>query len=378
MEVYWFMFVWVIFFGILTQMTSRYELVGGETYEPRARLFMAILVFSVIIFFAGMRSFVADTSVYMKTFKTYPLLSESSNFLSDDGLKDKGFAFLGILVKTFISDNYTVWFTIIAIISGLSIAITLYKYSCNFGVSAFLFMASCQFTWMFNGMRQFLVAAIVFLCTDLILNRKFILYAVIICILSTIHQSALILIPVYFIVTGEPWNKRTILFIGLIILSIVFASTFTNIFDNVVESTSYSEAMESLKQSDDGTNIIRILVESIPTILAFIYRKKISKNLTPIIKLSINMSLMSTGTYIISKVLSSGVMLGRLPIYFSMYNLILLPWLLKKIFNNREKDLIYFFMIICYMLFFYYQMVVSWEGMGYGSEILNIKYTLLN
>ena len=122
MEVYWFMFVWVIFFGILTQMTSRYELVGGETYEPRARLFMAILVFSVIIFFSGMRSSFADTSVYRETFKTYPLLSDANSFLSDKNLKDKGFAFLGVLVKTFISDNYTVWFTIISVISGVSVA----------------------------------------------------------------------------------------------------------------------------------------------------------------------------------------------------------------------------------------------------------------
>lgn len=374
MEVYWFMFVWVIFFGILTQMTSRYELVGGETYEPRAHLFMAILVFSVIIFFAGMRSSVADTSVYRETFKTYPLLSDANSFLSDRDLKDKGFAFLGILVKTFISDNYTVWFTVVAIISGMSVALVLYKYSCNFAVSAFLFMASCQFTWMFNGMRQFLVASIMFLCTDLILNKKFFIYAVIVCILSTIHQSALILIPVYFIVTGEPWSKRTMLFVGGIILAIIFANTFTNIFNEVVENTNYSGAMESLKDTDDGTNIIRILVESVPTIIAFIYRDKISEKLTPIIKLSINMSLMSTGMYVISKILLSGIMIGRLPIYFSLYNLILLPWLIKIIFKDRERDLIYFLLIVCYIAFFYYQMCITWNGLNYVSEVLKLRF----
>lgn len=374
MEVYWFMFVWVIFFGILTQMTSRYELVGGETYEPRAHLFMAILVFSVIIFFAGMRSSVADTSVYRETFKTYPLLSDANSFLSDRDLKDKGFAFLGILVKTFISDNYTVWFTVVAIISGMSVALVLYKYSCNFAVSAFLFMASCQFTWMFNGMRQFLVASIMFLCTDLILNKKFFIYAVIVCILSTIHQSALILIPVYFIVTGEPWSKRTMLFVGGIILAIIFANTFTNIFNEVVENTNYSGAMETLKDTDDGTNIVRILVESVPTIIAFFYRDKINEKLTPIIKLSINMSLMSTGIYVISKVLSSGIMIGRLPIYFSLYNLILLPWLIKTILRGREKDLVYFSMVICYVAFFYYQMCITWDGLNYVSKVLNLKY----
>ena len=375
MEVYWFMFVWVIFFGILTQMTSRYELVGGETYEPRARLFMAILVFSVIIFFSGMRSSFADTSVYRETFKTYPLLSDANSFLSDKNLKDKGFAFLGVLVKTFISDNYTVWFTIISVISGVSVALILYKYSCNFAVSAFLFMASCQFTWMFNGIRQFLVASIMFLCTDLILKKKFMIYALIVCLLSTIHQSALILITVYFIVTGETWSKRTLLFVGGVILAILFAGVFTNIFNDVVENTSYSGAIESLKETDDGTNIVRVLVESVPTIIAFIYRDKINEKLTPIIKLSINMSLMSTGIYVISKVVSSGIMIGRLPIYFSMYNLILLPWLLKNIFYKKEKDLVYYIMIVCYFAFFYYQMCITWGGPSYYSEILKLRYS---
>ena len=66
------------------------------------------------------------------------------------------------------------------------------------------------------------------------------------------------------------------------------------------------------------------------------------------------------------------MLLGRLPIYFSLYNLILLPWLIKSIFENKERDLIYFIMIICYIGFFYYQMSVSWDGFGYSSEILNL------
>ena len=154
----------------------------------------------------------------------------------------------------------------------------------------------------------------------------------------------------------------------------LFTSKFTNLLTDVVEQTDYASSVNEFKATDDGTSPIRILVESIPIILAFLYRNKIKEKLTPIIKLSINMSLIDSGLYIISKVASSGILLGRLPIYFSMYNLILLPWLLKNIFEKREKDLIYYIMILCYFAFFYYQMVVAWGGMGYSSTILNIKY----
>lgn len=379
MTVYWFMMAWVILFGILAQASSRRvcvgEYLGEDVYESRVHLFVAVVTFAVIIFFAGARSYIADTIAYIKMFNDYPLLQNAYDVIFAEGAREPGFRLFSILIKTFISDNYTVWLSIIAVISGICVMLPLYKYSCNFGVSAFLFMASCQFTWMFNGMRQFLVAAIVFSCTGLILKNKTLLYIIIVCILSTIHKSAFILIPMYFVAQGEPWNKRTLLFIGCIVLAMLFTSKFTNLLTDVVEQTDYASSVDEFKNTDDGTSPIRILVESIPIILAFIYRNRIKDKLTPVIKLSINMSLIASGLYIISNIARSGVLLGRLPIYFSMYNLILLPWLLKNIFEHREKDLIYYIMILCYFVFFYYQMVITWGGMPYYSEVLKLRYS---
>lgn len=376
MTIYVFMLIWVIIFGILANATSKTVCVDSENmiYEQRVNLFFALITFSVIIFFASLRSSVADTGAYISMFKSYPSdLSQIDGLLNGVAKRYPGFLVLTVLLKKFTSD-YNVWFTIIAVISGICVMIPLYKYSSNFGVSAFLFMASCQFSWMFNGMRQFLVASIIFACTGLVLRRKFIPYAIIVCLLSTIHTSALILIPMYFIVTGEPWNKRTMLFVGGIILAILFTSKFTGMLEDVVENTDYATSMEEFKETDDGTSIMRIAVESVPVIIAFVYRNRIKDKLTPIIKLSINMSLVASGLYVISKIARSGIMLGRLPIYFSMYNLILLPWLIKNIFNKEEKRLVYYLMIILYLVFFYYQMVITWNGFGYASKVLGLAY----
>ena len=154
----------------------------------------------------------------------------------------------------------------------------------------------------------------------------------------------------------------------------IFTSKFTNLLTDVVEQTDYASSVNEFKNTDDGTSPIRILVESIPIIMAFIYRNKIKEKLTPIIKLSINMSLIASGLYIISNIARSGILLGRLPIYFSLYNLILLPWLLNNIFEKKEKNFVYYIMILCYFAFFYYQMQVAWGGLEYISKILNMKY----
>lgn len=373
MAVYIFMLVWVVIWGIMSQLTAKEVHVGNKVYEKRVNLFFALTTFSIIIFFAGFRTYVGDTHAYIGMFNNYPLLSKAHDVIFDETAREPGFRVFSILIKTYISTEPNVWLFIIATISGLCIIYPLYKYSSNYGISIFLFMASCQFSWMFNGMRQFLAASIMFACTGFILKRKVILYMVMALIMSTIHQSALIFIPVYFIVHGEPWDKRTMMFIGCIVLAILFTNEFTSILDTVVENSDYSTSMEEFKSTDDGTSIIRILVESVPIIMAFIYRNRIKDKLTPIIRLSINMSLVASGLYIISKIAKSGIMLGRLPIYFSMYNLILLPWLIDNIFEKNERRLVSYIMIICYVAFFYYQMEISWNGMGYISDVLNIN-----
>ena len=373
MKIYWFILAWVIVFGIMSQMRARYVCVGEGIYESRTNLFMAIMAFSIIIFFAGMRSYVADTSAYINTFNQYPLFSVAHDVIFDSSAREPGFIVFSILIKTYISQDYQVWLFIIATISGICIMYPLYKYSCNYGISLFLFMASCQFTWMFNGMRQFLVASILFACTPFILEKKPIPYIIIVLILSTFHKSSLIMIPAYFIVDSEPWSKRSMLFIACIILAMMFTSQFTGLLDTVVENSDYATSIGEFKGNDDGTSPIRILVESIPIVIAFIYRDRIKEKLTPIVKISINMSLISSGVYIISKIAKSGVLLGRLPIYFSLYNLLLLPWLINNTFEKNERRLMNFFMIICYLGFFYYQMKIAWNGFGYISSILKIN-----
>lgn len=371
MNVYIFLIIWVAFFGILSNMVAKPVCVGEDRYEYRTNLFMAILTFSFLIILAGLRSGIADTPAYIQNFQDLPNnISEVYKVVSGYE-KSRGFYFFAGLIKCFISEDYHVWLFILAVINGFCVAITLKNYSSDFATSALLFILTCYFSWMFNGLKQFFVATVMFTATGLILKKKFIPYMLLVLFMSTFHNSVLIFIPVYFIVQGEAWNKRTILFIVFTMLAIVFADQFTSIFNDVVENTTYNESMKEIGQTDDGTSIIRILVESIPTIIAFIYRKRIKEISTPIIDLCINMSIMGSGIYVISKILSSGVMIGRLPIYFTMYNLILLPWLIRNLFSKNERRLVYYVMIVCYFAFFYYQIFINWDGFKYISDIFH-------
>lgn len=374
MQVYYFLLVWTIGFGIMLNMASQYSYNNGIVTERKYNIFILIVAFLPLIIFTGARSNgVADTAAYIGMFESYPsTLNELflSGILNDSRMK--GFIVFSTFIKQYISTDYNTWLFIIAIPTCVCIMMTLKKYSTNIAASIFLFMASCQFIWLFNGMRQYLVVAILFACTPMILNKQPIPYFIIVLILSTIHTSAIIMIPMYFIVSGEPWNKKTMIIVVICIFAIIFADSFLDIFNNAMEETDFAKGLNANKDTDNGTSLIRILVESIPTIIAFIWRGKLKDKYTPIMKISVNMSIISTCIYIISKIVKSGIMVGRLPIYLSIYNLILLPWLIDTIFEEKTKRLVYYIMILCYLGFFYYQMEITWRGFPYTSKILKI------
>lgn len=72
MPVYYFSLVWVSVCGIISNITSKQVKISDEIYENRSRLLIAIIAILPIIIFAGCRSSVADTSVYIASFKDYP------------------------------------------------------------------------------------------------------------------------------------------------------------------------------------------------------------------------------------------------------------------------------------------------------------------
>ena len=130
------------------------------------------------------------------------------------------------------------------------------------------------------------------------------------------HLSALLMLPCIFIAQGKPWNKKTILYLMVVGLIILFVDRFTDILETLFANTQYDDVTQQFAQ-DDGTNLLRVLVYSIPPIAALIGRKQIEKVDSPVINLCINMSIISMGIYIVS-MFTSGIYVGRLPIYFSL------------------------------------------------------------
>ena len=174
---------------------------------------------------------------------------------------------------------------------------------------------------------------------------------------SLFHQTALIMLPIAFIVQGKAWNGKTILFIVLSVAAVFFVDKFTNILENMLSDTQYQNVVSDWQSwNDDGTNFLRVLVYSVPAILAFIGRKRIIADDDPVITMATNASLITVGIYFVSMV-TSGIFIGRLPIYVSLYsNCILLPWEIENVFARSTSQLLKLLLIVCYTGFYCYAM----------------------
>lgn len=322
----------------------------------------AILSMGYIIFWAGVRTGYMDTANYILTFDvTDTGKTAFFNAIEDEG-KGPGWNCLMVAFKSLISTNSQNWLFFIALASGIPIMLTLRNKSCNYLYSVFIFIAGITFIWMFNGIRQFLAAAIAFGACSWLVDRKLIGFIGITLLCATIHSTALLLLPAYFIVNDKVLGWKIFLFTIFIAIVALMIAPIMEMMEEAMANTVYSGNMEEARNlEDDGVSPYRVMLEAIPVILSFIKRKEIELANNKLIIIAVNMSMISLGIYFVG-MFSSGVMIGRLPIYFSMYNLILLPYLFSYIYS-RQKIAAYagysilmlaFYFIVTNAMHFYY------------------------
>lgn len=318
-----------------------------------------IIIIPLIIWTGYRPKFYGDTWAYYENFKNFKVGYEQIKTILDSNGKDKLFYAMQCVFKSiFPNSTPRIWFTVLASFQLLTVLYILRKYSENFVLSIIIFVFSLNYTgFMWNGSRQFTAVCIVLLATPLIEKKKFLSAILVIIFASQFHQSALIMIPIIFIISGKAWNRKTIITILIAVSLVFFLENFTSFLDDALQETQYKNVVSDYQElQDDGSNPLRVMFFSIPAIISLIFKRRLKFEDTPFISLCVNASILSTALWIVS-MLTSGVYIGRLPIYVSIYaNEILLPWEINHLFSKKLRPLVYILTIVVYFLFFYYEM----------------------
>lgn len=361
---YWWLLIWVFVGGgaLAFFFPKRRELVNGKKVE-RWTVGAAFILIAPYIIWAGFRSNAfGDTYSYRRAFQECVSSFSEIGIYLDSVTKDKGFYLLMALEKCIFGDSDKFFFLLLAAFQLLIVMWMCRKYSEDYWFSIFLFIASTDYlSWTYNGIRQFTAVVIVYAATPFVLKKKYIPSILLILLASTMHQSALLMLPVIFIVQGKAWNKKTIFFIIACVFSLFFIDQFTNIMDTMLAETQYKNVVSDYQSwNDDGTNPIRVLVYSIPMLLSLVGLKYVRAEDDPIISVAVSGSILSSSIYLISSA-TSGIFLGRLPIYISLWSqCILLPWEINHMFTEHSARFVKMAAVVCYCVFFFFQMHFVW------------------
>ena len=344
-------FIWIAVMFVFSRIfnVKRYEMVEEE-WVLRYRPWFAVVVFAPIILMTVYGPERADVYHYMSNYRNLPDTFREGWILIESSDR-RGFLILGLIVKQISNGSETAYRMVLALIHSIPIVFVLRKYSEEYLFSIYVFVAGCyHLAWMMNGQRQFIAVALIFAATPWIVEKKYFRCILVILFASSFHRTALFMIPVIIIVQGVAWNWKTILIsVGAIIGTAVFAQD-ASMFDQFADTVGYS--LEAMKNwGDDGMNPIRVAIYAVPLVLTLFSIQKIRWDNNLIINICTNMSVITVGVSLIA-VVTSGIMVGRMPVYTSLYNLILLPFVIRESFSFRVRSFIYVSAIILYYLFY--------------------------
>ncbi|MBT2758418.1 EpsG family protein [Mesobacillus foraminis] len=311
--------------------------------KPNKSLLFVTLVSLILV--SGLRANIGDTYFYKHTF-------EINNFTWEQ-VKDKeniGFWIFQMILKNYSEDPQILIFTTAAI-SNILIIFILSKYSRMFELSTYVYITGGLYLISMNGLRQVLTAAVVFTGTKFIIEGNWFKYLLLVLFASTFHESALILIPIYFFVRYRAWSRATLFLLLFAILIVIGFEKFSTILFSTIENTQYGYYSNF---QEGGASVLRVAVYATPLVIAFFGRERL-REIFPASDYIVNMSLLGLAFMMIS---TQNWIFARFSIYFMLYQLILLGWIVK-LFTEREQKFIYYGVILCYLIFYYYESVIS-------------------
>mgnify|MGYP000412456221 CR=1 FL=1 len=350
--------IWLtLMIGFLFSFFARYYAVP-DINSPvfiRPSKFPTFIVAAAIVLCSGLRNNIGDTVFYMHAY-----IVDDFSWAAIAQNKDIGF---GILQKTLqgFSKDPQILIVVTALITNVVIVSVLYKYARLFDLAIYIYITSGAFIVSMNGVRQYLTAAVIFAATKYILDGSWKRYIAVVLFAALFHQSALIMIPIYFIVRRKAWTLPTFLMLGLAVIIVLGFNQFSEILFSAIKDTQYGEYQSF---SEGGANVYRVAFYALPLIIAFLGREKL-RVLFPKIDIMVNLSLIGLVLMIIS---TQNWIFARLAIYFTLYQIILTAWIVKS-FRQKDQKLVYFMILIIYLIFFFYENVIT-LGLQYRSDYL--------
>lgn len=326
----------IVYFSTLAVVSFLLVAYSRKRMTETGKRFFYFLVAATLLFVAGFRYRVGTDYVqYARNYAAY-----QSN---DIALLSQPAVTIVARLSALIYDNYATWFFLMSTITILPVMKTISKESCCVWLSVILYILLCCWHVPFNIVKQGAATTVLFAGYPFLRDRKLKEWCIACLLASTFHVTALLMIPVYFLVSSSITRKRTVL---IILVGIVILVSYDYLFD-LVEILKQGERVLSSSSNlrSDGVNMLRTLVHCVPVLLFFLFRERYDKqdaNFACLYNMSLLNAMLNIGSM-------NSIYLNRFCNYTIIFNVLFIPMLFQPLKRKRST-----FWILPLALFFYF------------------------
>lgn len=243
------------------------------------------------------------------------------------GHMEMGWLLLAKTISMF-THNLQVYLAIIAVLQFLPIAYVIRKYSSNVVLSYFVFACLGFYVHYFSGIRQMLAVSLILLAFDQLYQKRYLWYALVVLLASTIHSSAILFLLAW------PLSKIRLSFLATVIcivLMVAIMPLYQAILFDVLEL--FFESRYERYLSAEGSATTMFIVYAVFLLLSFLQKEDTSKIRLLRVLLLVGVAGQSLG------VLGNSA-ITRIGYYFNIFLIIMLPEIVLAFKRKNERDII--------------------------------------
>jgi len=332
----------VIYFIVLAIVVATVHLANRPRLYRMERLLLFVFAFAVLVLVAGLRSdrVGTDADAYTMAYRQTQTLEDVTS-----GQFEMGFLFLCWLGRL-VTDDYIALFVLVGAMVSACFLWGIRRYSVNPALSVFVLLASGAVYYSFNGMRQGIAIALFFLAIGAVYRRKFLLFLASVAVGYLFHTSALMTLPVYFLVPRKNSLKYNILVFGAVLVAVLFFSELANLAGRLnPRYLAYAAPTEGARGLAYAGFLVSMSV-------FFLYFKRRVLQYRPLYDFLLNLYLLGLLVTLVAVAMGTGASgIMRLSSYFSVTQVLLWPIVFVNLQSHRDRRAFLWVFLLGYLLY---------------------------
>jgi hypothetical protein len=276
-----------------------------------------------------------------------------------------GYVFLNKIIAS-IGGSFNLLMALCSMLTLAMVVYNIYHISSEPCFCLFLYSTLVYYYAGFNMIRQSLAMAICLFAYKYLLKRSFIKYILIILIASMFHYSALILLPLYFIVKIEITPKSLIVLVPLWLLGLYGAIRLLYVFEPFMGK--YASYLTNLAYMQ-GRSIKNLALPMAIFLASYIFRKQLYQ-INSYNKFLISISFFSL---VVSSVQLKVGIFERFSLYYNILNIFLLAQIPQCFYGRWQKFFAYIVVGMCAVGYNFYTFYYNFHRvLPYASVLSNL------